>query len=127
MKLHYTRPTDVLSMELLGFWVLGKEDVKHIFNALAACAQEHGTRHILLDFAKSSIKMTEAEYKIVMSQLVVDLIATPIEKVARISTLDSNRESIVDSTYETMQAIMKLPLEFRSFQQHQDAFNWLLE
>lgn len=100
-------------------------EFKRITVSIVVCARENKVEKLLVDFSRNRLVMTVQEYKSLLVQLVIGLMHSPVQKIARIATEDMEREQLFKSMCDQIRAAIKLPVEIRSFRDRAEALQWL--
>ena len=124
--LNYDPAHDILTATLQVRRAYDAAEVRRAFISIASCVREYHICCLLLDFTANTLDLTEDEYKYTMAQLTVALLRTPLHKVARIETGDTERERKILNTFEHIKEAVSVPVTVRTFPSREEAYRWLL-
>lgn len=127
MELEYAAAQDVLFVELSGNRQLCAADLRKVFVSAVACIRDHAIKNLLVNFGRSTVDITDTDYKVLMSQLTVGLMPSTIKKIARVALKDPVREQKIDYIYSEIKKSVSLTLLFKNFTNRADALLWLME
>lgn len=121
IKLEYSPTTDVLFIEWPNMQDYSLPEIRYILQDVVSTVKYYDIKKILADTRKSSLRVDAASYADVLNQLARDLMTTRLEKFARLSTQDRNREKIV----KTASALTVGVIQFKNFDNAGEALEWL--
>lgn len=121
MKMDYSPQTDILSVDWPSSDPYTLPEVKQTLNRLVEAIRNYDVKNLLLDSSKTKIGVSEAEYQFVIAQFQADLIKTRLQKIARIISVDVEREKRVEKMREENQSGIQL----ESFTSNAEALAWL--
>jgi hypothetical protein len=121
IKLEYSPTTDVLFIEWPNIQEYSLPEIRYILQDVVSNVKNYDIKKILADTRNSNIGVDAAAYADVLNQLARDLMTTRLEKFARLSTQDKNREKIVKNAG----ALVVGAIEFKNFENAEEALEWL--
>ncbi|WP_125185490.1 hypothetical protein [Botryobacter ruber] len=125
ITLDYDPSTDVLYAacpDLQDFVLL---QIHAAFNRIVSAVGAYDIKNLLLDFSKTTIDVSDDDYKMVLSQFVQDLMPTCVKRVARVISDDAVREARVASLAIEFKKELKPAFVFRNFTSQAAARYWL--
>ncbi|MCC9135783.1 hypothetical protein ACFSKU_17315 [Pontibacter silvestris] len=126
VSLYLDPATFILHAELPDFESIILTEVCKSFAVITEAVKHHDVRKLLLDSTKTIVNVSEDEYKMVMTKFCHDLIATRLEKVARLTSNDTVKEKKVDKFLSEFIAEVKPTAKFQNFNNEREAVNWLM-
>lgn len=121
VKLDYNSATDVLSVEWPDIHGYNVEEIRAALGDIVLNIRNFGVRRLLVDSTKAAISISNVEYDRLATWFVRELVASPIEKVARLESGDAAREAWVASLVKAC----RTAVAFRSFASKEEALKWL--
>lgn len=121
ITLEYDPQTDILSVDMPTVDHLILPEVKLTLNILVEHVRNYNVKKLLVDARKTVVEVDETTYTHLVEGFSRELMATNIEKVARIVTKSTIREGVVKKVYGKED----LPIKFRSFEEREEALEWL--
>jgi hypothetical protein len=121
VKLNYNPATDVLSVEWPDIHGYNVEEIRAALGDIVLNIRNFGVRRLLVDSRKAVISISNGEYDRMTTQCIKELVASPIEKVARIESGDAAREAWVAGLVKARGAA----IAFRNFATREEAVKWL--
>ncbi|RDV11947.1 hypothetical protein DXT99_23275 [Pontibacter diazotrophicus] len=123
IKLDYEPTTDVLSVNMPTVNVVNMSEVKHTLEIIVEHVRSYDVKRLLVDARKTEIEIDEDIYTAIVSEFSRSLMATRLQKVARIVSSSTVRENVVKKVYGEN----KLTLEFKNFTDIAPAMEWLVQ
>lgn len=123
--LDYDPATDILHAECPDIHEYDLLQLHRAFTIIVEAINNYDIKFFILDFTKTSINISQEDYKVVMNQFSRDLTATRLQKLARIATRDAAREKRVENLVMEVEEKKKPGIEFRSFTSRAAATDWL--
>ena len=121
LKLDYEPATDILSFEMPNVDDVMMPEMKRSLTVIVEHVRNYDVKRLLLDARHTNISVDEDSYACILSEFYQNLIATRVQKIARLVTLDSKREKVVQKLLDSI----SLPVELKRFTEASAAFDWL--
>ena len=121
IKLEYSPATDVLYVEWPNIHDYSVPELKHILSEILSTIRNYDIRKVLADSTKSIVTLPDAEYNSIVEQLTRDLMTTRLQKFARLTTGQGNREQAASKAAEALAGFF----EVRNFSNLEEALEWL--
>lgn len=127
ISLYLDPVTSILRVELPDFESIILTEVCKSFTVITEAVNQHDNiQKLLLDSTRTVVNVSDEEYKMVMSQFCYDLIATRLEKVARIGSTDIEKEKKVEGFLNEFIAEVKPVTQYQNFNDEKEAISWLM-
>ena len=121
IRLDYNPTTDVLLIDWPNMHDYSLPEVKYIIDEIVETVKHYDIKRILTDTRQSVITVDSAEYAGIINQLALDLANTRLQKFARITTPDPNRERIARDAA----ALVVGAIQYKGFENSEEAIKWL--
>ena len=127
IELHYDVKNDILSVKWPDITNFIKSEVQYSFKLLIDAIRHYDVKKLLIDSRHNVVEIPDPEYKSLMLQFSQDLVATRLQKVARIVSFDANRENKVRAVTEQIRPQLKMTLQSENFGTEAEALAWLIK
>ena len=127
ITLDYTPATDVLVTSMPDVKQFSLSEVRFSLELIVENIRNYDIKNLLLDSSNSIIEVEDSAYKSVTSKFATDLMATRLQKIARVVTSDAKREERSARLATELKQEMNMPVEFKNFTTSKDAMDWLLD
>ncbi|GHA65499.1 hypothetical protein [Pontibacter akesuensis] len=127
ITLDYTPATDVLVTSMPDVKQFSLSEVRFSLELIVENIRNYDIKNLLLDSSNSIIEVEDSAYKSVTSKFATDLMATRLQKIARVVTSDAKREERSARLATELKQEMNMPVEFKNFTTRKDAMHWLLD
>jgi len=121
LTLDYDPTTDILSFEMPNVDDVVMPEMRRSLTVIVEHVRNYDVKKVLLDARQTSILVDEDNYETIISQFYVDLMATRVQKIARLITYGSARERVVTKLLDKMY----LSVEVQPFTEVSAAIAWL--
>lgn len=121
LRLDYEPATDILSFEMPNVDDIVMPEMKRSLTVIVEHVRNYDVKRVLLDARQTNIWVDEDSYACIISEFYRNLMATRVQKVARIVKPDSIREKIVLNLLTNM----TLSVEVQRFTEVSAALEWL--
>ena len=121
IKLDYDPTTDIMFVDMPTVNSLVLPEVRQALRIIVEHVRNYDLKNFLVDARKTEVEVTEESYASMLAEFSRDLMATRLQKLARIVTASTVRENVVRSVYDQQ----KLSIEFQSFTELAPAVEWL--
>jgi len=121
IKLDYIPKDDILYLEWPSITDYTAPELNHILDSIVDTVRHYDIRKALIDSRKAVISISPEDYAAVLARLASGLMATRLQKLARLTTGNSEREDQVKDAA----ALAKDTFVVRSFGNTADAMEWL--
>ena len=125
IKLDYSPSTDILYAECPDIHEYDLLQLHRAFTIIVEAIRGYDIKYFILDFTKTSINISQEDYRVVMNQFARDLMTTRLQKLARIATMDAERENRVESYARQVKEETKSAIAFLNFPSRAAATDWL--
>ena len=126
IKLDYNTSTDILHINCPDMY---EYDLLFIHQAIKVTVEiliNYDIKKVILDTGNTGTDMSSESHSIVMAHLATDLVATRLQKFARIISKDTAREKRVEAFVKTWQEEARPAIKFQNFTSKADAMEWLM-
>ncbi|MBB6610671.1 hypothetical protein H7F15_06455 [Pontibacter sp. Tf4] len=128
IELRYEVANDVLLMNWPDLTGITLPEIDYSIRKIIDTLRHYDIKNLLIDSRQSKLSdLSQEEYQGVLITFVQQLKTTRLQRLARISTVDSRREDVVDDTAELALKKMGIDFVFRNFAEQQAAYSWLTE
>lgn len=121
IRLNYNPATDILDVDCPDFHPLIMADVKEAFNIIVDTVKHYDVKRLVIDSSKAVIDTSDREHREVMVKFARDLMGTRLQKLARVGTQDTLRETSVSKAKEDA----AFSIAFQNFSDKAAAVAWL--
>ena len=121
IKQDYDPHTDILSVDLPTLSIDDIRLVQQSLDAITESIRNYQIKKLLLDPSKTKIVVTPDRVVDALSKFYVDIMQTNLEKIARVRTIDFDREMKINAVLDQMQ----LTYQFENFNTKDEAMTWL--
>ena len=121
VNLDYNPATDVLSVEWPDIHACNADEIGLALGDIVGNIRNFGVRRLLIDSRKTVGGIGNGHYDKITARFTRDIIASPVEKVARIGSADAAREARLA---ELLKAC-GMRIAFRNFATREEAVTWL--
>lgn len=121
LKLDYNPNTDILFVEWPNMHNYTLPEVEHIIDEVVDTVRHYDVKRVLTDTRQSNVALSTAEYAGVINRLARELMTTRLQKFARLTTTDSNREKIASNAATLVQGV----IQYKNFDDTDEAIAWL--
>lgn len=121
VRLNYNPATDILDVDCPDFNPLIMAEVKEAFNIIVDTVKHYDVKKLLIDSSKAQIDVSDKSHREVLVKFARDLMATRLQKFARVGTDDTLREDSVNRAKEDAM----FSIAFQSFPDKATALSWL--
>ncbi|WP_266205257.1 hypothetical protein [Pontibacter kalidii] len=121
IKLDYNPTTDVLFIEWPNMHDYSLPEMKFLMEEIIASVKHYDIKRILADSRRSHITLDHATYGQLISNMALMLQTTRLQKFARLTTTELNRETIASQAA----ALVKDSIQYQSFDDAAVAMAWL--
>ena len=121
IKLDYDPTTDIMFVDMPTVNSLELPEVRQALRIIVEHVRNYDVKNLLVDARKTEVEVTEESYASLLAEFSRHLMATRLQKLARIVTASAVRENVVRSVYDQQ----KLSIDFRSFTELAPAVEWL--
>ncbi len=125
IQLDYDVWSDILRVKWPDITAFIKLEVQYSFKLLIDNVRHCDVKRLLIDSRHNTVEIPDVEYKGLMWQFSQDLLATRLQKVARIVSTDVARENKVKAVSEEIKAQLTMTLQSQNFENEADALVWL--
>jgi len=126
ITLDYSPATDVLVTSMPDIKEFGASEVSFCFGLIVENVRNYHIKNLLLDSSKSIVEVEDEAYKAITMKFAMDLMGTRLKKLARVGTIDTEREEKSAKLSADIKQEVNLPVEFRNFATREEAMEWLL-
>jgi tRNA nucleotidyltransferase (CCA-adding enzyme) len=121
LMLEYEPTSDILSFEMPNVDDVVMPEMKRSLTVIVEHVRNYDVKRILLDARQTNIWVDENSYESIISEFYHDLMATRVQKIARLVAPDSVRERVVKKLLDNMH----LSVEVQPFTEVGAAVAWL--
>lgn len=121
VNLYYNPTTDVLSVEWPDIHTYNMDEIRSALGDIVLNIRNFGVKRLLIDSRKTVIGISNGQYEKITTQFIKDIIASPIEKVARMESADAARETRLAGLISGC----RMTIAFRNFATKEEAVKWL--
>lgn len=121
IKLDYDPSTDILFVDMPTVNSIVMPEVRRALAIIVEHVRNYDVKRLLIDARKTEVEVNEESYATMIGNFSGELLATRIQRVARIVTHSEVRENVVREVYKKKQ----LPIDFQSFTEIAPAVEWL--
>ena len=121
IRLEYDPATDILFVEWPNIHDYTVPELRHILSELVKTVRSYDIKKVLADSTRSVVTLPPAEYGAIVDQLTRDLMATRLQKFARLTTGQGMREQAAGKAGETGVGVIQV----RNFNDREEALRWL--
>jgi hypothetical protein len=121
IQLDYNPTTDVLFIDWPNIHDYTLPELKFILDEIVDTVKHYDIKRILTDSRKSAITLPDAEYAGIVNQWAINLTTTRLQKFARLTTNNPNREKIANNAA----ALVVGTIQFMNFENAEAALEWL--
>lgn len=125
IELNYDVKDDILSVKWPDITNFIKSEAQYSFKLLIDAIRHYDVKKLLIDSRHNVVEIPDPEYQTLMLQFSHDLVATRLQKIARIVSFDVNREQKVQAVSEQIRPQLKTTLHTQNFQTEAEALAWL--
>lgn len=125
IRLEYDASTDMLYVEGPDVQEYALLRVYEASNIIVGAIGQYNIKRLLIDSSDSVVDVSQEDYRVVMNQFTRELMKTSLQKVVRVATKDTVRESGVESYMQQVKGRIKPALAFQNFTSRAAAIDWL--
>ncbi|MCC9138996.1 hypothetical protein ACFSKU_10805 [Pontibacter silvestris] len=115
LKLDYDPASDILDVAYPDLHDFMLSDIKHSINILVDKVKHYDIKRLLLDSSRTVISVSEDESREISAYLAVGLMASRLEKLARLYSPSSTVETRTQGNIRQIQDTLSLPFQLQSF------------
>ncbi|WP_026463851.1 hypothetical protein [Adhaeribacter aquaticus] len=123
IKMDYDPATDILVTQMPDVDTLILPEINRFLGIIVEQVRNYDVKKLLVDARKTQVEVNEETYSAMMSDFLHALLSTHLQKLARIVSSSTVRESAVKNVYTGP----KLPIQLQSFTDITSAIDWLKE
>jgi hypothetical protein len=124
--LDYDPATDILYVQWPDIRLLSLVELEYSYRLICENIEAYDIKKLLVQGTRTNSDIYDPDYKGLLYELVKALFSTRLQKVARIVSADANREEVLSRYFEVWIEELQPALEFRRFDQKEEAYKWLL-
>ncbi|WP_210489217.1 hypothetical protein [Rufibacter aurantiacus] len=121
LTLDFDPSMDILSVTMQPMSDILVPEINRSFAIIVENARNYDIKRLLFDARETRVDVQEEVFAPVLTQFVLDLAATRVQKVARVSSTSVFREHVVRKVFNNN----VLPIQFESFSEIEPAIEWL--
>ena len=121
IRLDYTPATDILIADLSATYEFYTLEVQEALSTIAKYIRHYDVKRLLMDSRKRIIQIENERYATIMTAYVRELESTRLQKLARLQTGNTDRESLA----RTMQDQVITAFQMKTFTDLEPALTWL--
>ncbi|GAA4431278.1 hypothetical protein GCM10023188_18650 [Pontibacter saemangeumensis] len=121
VNLDYNPATDVLTVEWPDIRACQADEISLALGDIVGNIRNFGVRRLLVDSRKTAGGISDGQYEKVTARFIRDIIASPVEKVARLESADAAREARLAGLVRGC----RMTIAFRNFATREEAVRWL--
>ncbi|MBD1398118.1 STAS/SEC14 domain-containing protein [Pontibacter sp. JH31] len=121
LTLDYEPATDILSFEMPNVDDVVLPEMKRSLAIIVEHVRNYDVKRVLLDARQTNMSVDAESYADIIAEFYRNLMATRVQKVARLVTPDSKREKVVKTLLDNM----TLSVEVQRFTEVSKALDWL--
>ena len=125
IRLEYDSSTDMLYVDGPDVQEYALMRVYEASNIIVGAIGQYNIKRLLIDSSETVVDVSHEDYKVVMNQFTRDLMKTSLQKVVRVATSDTARESGVENYVKQVKGRAKTALAFQNFTSRAAAIAWL--
>lgn len=125
IKLDYNPSTDVLYVKCPDIYEQELLFIHKAIRVVVEAVASHGIKNFVLDASRTEMDMSSENHGIVMAHFASDLVATGLQKLARIVSEDTAREKRVEAFVKAFYEEEKPTIGFRNFTSKAAAIDWI--
>jgi hypothetical protein len=122
ITLDYLPDYDILSFDWPDIEPFEKEQFLYSMDKLIEMLKNYDVKNLLLDVSKSTVKIPYGEYQELLRDLAVKTGSTRVQRVARVTTVDPERETNVNLVREES----NVHYQYQDFKTKEEALRWLI-
>lgn len=126
IKLDYNPSTDILYVKCPDVQEMDLLYIYTAINIVVEAVANYDIKKCIVDASKTNMHVSSENHNIVMNHLASGLLATRLQKLARISSKDHAREERVKSYVKETEEEVKPAITFQNFTSRASATRWLL-
>lgn len=125
ITLEYDPATDILVTNMPDVSQFTLPEVRLCLDIITSHIRNYHIKKALFDSSKTTLDISadDEEYKALSAKFGQDILATPLQKIARLSVPDAQREE----QGQRLQQVSGGAIDIRTFASYSEAMNWLLE
>jgi hypothetical protein len=100
IRLDYAPATDILTADLSSVYEFNLSDQREALRTLVTNVRHYDVKRLLMDSRKRIIQVDPEKYTALMTDFVLELGGTRLQKLARLHTSDTTRENIAKQMQE---------------------------
>ncbi|WP_210465210.1 hypothetical protein [Rufibacter roseolus] len=121
LTLDFDPSMDILSVAMQPMNDILIPEINRSFAIIVENARNYDIKRLLFDARETRVDVQEEVFAPVITQFVLDLATTRVQKVARVSSTSVFREHVVRKVFNNN----VLPIQFESFSEIEPAIEWL--
>lgn len=125
IKLEYEPSTDILYVRAPDVHEYDLLQIYQAFNIFIEAVTNYDIKKCILDTSETDMNVSDEDHRIVMRHLGSGLMATRLQKLARIATKDAAREKRVEKYVKQVYDEVKPAGTFKNFADKDAAIKWL--
>ncbi|MFB9862293.1 hypothetical protein [Rufibacter immobilis] len=125
LSLEYDPATDILEMVWPDFDTDTMLETKHALQMMVESIRTYDVKKLLIDGSNARIRVSDEENLAALQQFAVDLNATRLQKIARIQSSNTRRETQTQESMYRLQASLDAHFELQNFPDRPSALTWL--
>lgn len=126
IKLDYDASTDILHVNCPDVYEHELLFIHQTIGVVLENLVNYNIKNFLLDTSNAGLDLSSESHGIVMTHLATGLVATRLQKFARIISIDTAREKRVEAFVKTFYQEERPAIEFQNFTSKTDAMKWLM-
>ena len=99
IKLGYDPLTAILSVDMPTVDTVNMPEVKPTLESIVEHVRDYDVKRLLVDARKTKVEVGEETYAFMVAEFSCELVATHLQKLARIVTSSPERENVVRKVY----------------------------
>ena len=121
IRLDYSPATDILIADLSATYEFYTLEVQEALSTIAKYIRHYDVKKLLMDSRKRIIQIETERYTAIMAEYIRELESTRLQKLARLSTGNTDRENLA----KTMQEQVITAFQMKTFTDMEQALTWL--
>ncbi|KAA3439772.1 hypothetical protein [Rufibacter hautae] len=121
LTLDFDPSVDILSVTMPPVNDILVPEINRSFAIIVENVRNYDIKRLLFDARETRVDVQEEVFAPVITQFVLDLATTRVQKVARVSSTSVFREHVVSKVFNNN----VLPIQFESFSEIEPAIEWL--